>query len=98
MNIVSRLESGTITTEKQLIRSMNYEVRENEVLEGILNNLTNDADYHFAAEEKEMLKHNYPDYTEYIYKHQKTLSNWINNHITGTDKRYNGSMNSVGVN
>ncbi len=94
-----------------------------EVLEGILNNLTNYADYHFAAEEREMLKHNYPDYTEYRYKHQKMLSNvkaliedykqgkkdlshdisiflsnWLNKHIAGTDKRYSSFMNSVGVN
>jgi hemerythrin len=94
-----------------------------EALEGILNNLTNYTDYHFAAEEKEMLKHNYPDYTEHRYKHQEMLSNvraltedykqgkknlskevlnflsnWLNKHIAGTDKRYSSFMNSVGVN
>ena len=94
-----------------------------EALECILNDLTNYADYHFAAEEREMLKHNYPDYTEHRYKHQKMLSNvraliedykqgkkelshevstflsnWLNKHIAGTDKRYSSFMNSVGVN
>ncbi len=92
-------------------------------LEGILNNLANYADYHFAAEEREMLKHNYPDYTEHRCKHQKMLSkvraliedykqgkkdlshevsiflsNWLNKHIAGTDKRYSSFMNGVGVN
>ncbi len=97
--------------------------KEKEALEGILNDLTNYADYHFAAEERQMLKHNYPDYTQHRYKHQKMLSkirslmegykqgkmdlshdvsnflsNWLNKHIAGTDKRYSSFMNSVGVN
>ncbi len=97
--------------------------RGKEALEGILNDLTNYADYHFAAEERQMLKHDYPDYTQHRYKHQKMLrkiksltedykqgkidlshdvsnflSNWLNKHIAGTDKRYSSFMNSVGVN
>ena len=43
-------------------------------LEGIIIGLVSYADYHFAAEERKMLKHNYPDYTEHRYKHQKMLS------------------------
>ncbi len=45
-----------------------------EALEGILNDLTKYADYHFTAEEMQMLKYNYPDYTQHRFKHQKMLS------------------------
>ncbi|MHC4267055.1 MAG: hemerythrin domain-containing protein [Planctomycetota bacterium] len=46
----------------------------NEVLEGILNGQASYADYHFAAEEREKLKHNYPDYTEHRQNYQAILN------------------------
>ncbi len=42
-------------------------------LNGLKNHLIKYADYHFAAEEKEMLKHDYPDYMKHRYKYQKMM-------------------------
>ncbi|MBS1258752.1 MAG: Bacteriohemerythrin [Candidatus Scalindua arabica] len=44
-----------------------------EVLERILGNLASYADYHFTAEETEMVKYKYPDYEAHRGKHQAML-------------------------
>jgi hemerythrin len=42
----------------------------------MLNNFISYADYHFASEEKEMVRYNYPDYEVYRGKHQVMLEKW----------------------
>ncbi|MGR3176373.1 MAG: hemerythrin domain-containing protein [Candidatus Scalindua sp.] len=82
-----------------------------EVLERILDNLASYANFHFAAEKTEMVKHKYPDYEAHRGKHQAMLgkvtltnevsdflSDWLNKHIVGTDQQYSSFMNGVGVN
>ncbi len=44
-----------------------------EVLERILDNLASYANFHFAAEKTEMVKHKYPDYEAHRGKHQAML-------------------------
>ena len=44
-----------------------------EVLERISENIASYADYHFAAEETEMVKHKYPDYEAHRGKQQAML-------------------------
>ncbi len=44
-----------------------------DALEGILNGLASYANSHFASEEEEMVRHNYPDYEAHRGKHQAML-------------------------
>ncbi len=64
---------------REIINSINelhdamYAGKGKDALEVILNNLASYANFHFAAEEKEMVKYKYPDYEVHRGKHQAML-------------------------